>query len=56
MDQLESRFAVFRLLYVSGYSVSTRERICCFLDIVHMLEWTAYLCKLSEYLYTDILC
>ena len=24
--------------------------------IVHILEWTVQLCKLSEYLYTDILC
>ena len=35
---------------------STREWIYCILDIVHILEQTVQLCKLSEYLYTDILC
>ena len=25
------------------------------LDFVHILKWTVQLCKLSEYLYTDIL-
>ena len=35
---------------------STREWIYCILDIVHILEETVQLCKLSEYLYTDILC
>ena len=34
---------------------STREWIYCILDIVHILERTVQLCKLSEYLYTDIL-
>ena len=35
---------------------STREWIYCILDIVHILEQTVQLCKLSEYLKTDILC
>ena len=35
---------------------STREWIYCILDIVHILKQTVHLCKLSEYLYTDILC
>ena len=35
---------------------SAREQIYCILDIIHILEWTVQLCKLSEYLYTDILC
>ena len=35
---------------------STREWIYCILDIFHILEWTVLLCKLSEYLHTDILC
>ena len=35
---------------------STREWIYCILDIVHILEQAIQLCKLSEYLYTDILC
>ena len=35
---------------------STTEWICCILDIVHILKQTAQMCKLSEYLYTDILC
>ena len=35
---------------------STKEWIYCILDIVHILEETVQLCKLSEYLYTDILC
>ena len=35
---------------------STREWIYCILDIIHILEQTVQLCKLSEYLYTDILC
>ena len=34
---------------------SIREWIYCILDIVHILEQTVQLCKLSEYLYTDIL-
>ena len=42
-----------RLLAVCG---STREWIYCILDIVHILEQMVQLCKLSEYLYTDILC
>ena len=33
-----------------------REWIYCIVDIIHTLEWTVQLCKLSEYLYTDILC
>ena len=28
----------------------------CILDIVHILEQTVQLCKLSEYLYRDIFC
>ena len=32
------------------------EWIYCVLDIVHILVQTVQLCKLSEYLYTDILC
>ena len=35
---------------------STREWIYYIWDIVHILEQTVQLCKLSEYLYTDILC
>ena len=35
---------------------NNREWIYCILDIIHILEWTVQLCKLSEYLYTDILC
>ena len=35
---------------------STREWIYCILDIVHILAWIVQLCKLAEYLYTDILC
>ena len=35
---------------------STREWIYCILDIVHISEQTVQLCKLSEYLYADILC
>ena len=35
---------------------STREWIYCILNIVHLLEQTVQLWKLSEYLYTDILC
>ena len=34
---------------------STREWIYYILDIVHILEHTVQLCKLSEYLYTNIL-
>ena len=33
-----------------------REWIYCILDIFHILEWIVQLCKLSEYLSTDILC
>ena len=32
------------------------EWIYCILDIVHILKQTVQLCKLSHYLYTDILC
>ena len=35
---------------------STREWIYCILDIVHILKWTAQLCRLSGYFYTDIWC
>ena len=43
-------------LYLDIVCTSTSDWLCCNLDTVHILEWTAYLCKLSEYLYTDILC
>ena len=33
-----------------------REWVYCILGIIHILEWTVQLCKLSGYLYTDILC
>ena len=49
------------LLYFGYYLLytvydSTREWIYCILDIVHILVQTVQLCKLSEYLYTVILC
>ena len=42
-------------LYLYIVCRSTREWICCILDTVHILDLTVYLCKLSEYLYADIL-
>ena len=35
---------------------STREWTYCILDIVHILKQRIQLCRLFEYLYTDILC
>ena len=48
------------LLYFGYYLLytvydSTREWIYCILGIVHILKQTVQLCKLSEYLYIDIL-
>ena len=57
IDIPESGFAVLRsLLHLNNVCVSTREWLYCILDIVHILEQTAWLCKLHEYLYTDICC
>ena len=54
--QCLDRFAV--LGYYLLYTVydSTREWIYHILYIIHILVQTVQLCKLSEYLYTDILC
>ena len=45
------RFAIPRIL-----CIHITEWTYCILDIVHFLEQTVQLCKLSEYLYTDIFC
>ena len=53
--QCLDRFTVLWILLDIVHSYN-RDWIYCIFDIVHILEETVQLCKLSEYLFSDILC